>query len=132
MERIGLPDFNIRAMEARVDTGAYTSAIDCRVIESFTAENREMVKIQLADPSADSENEIEVTLPIKKRKKIRSSFGRVQTRIIIEARIRLHGKIFKTDFSLADRSRQKYPVLLGRKAIYKRFVVDVSEKYLSE
>ncbi len=130
-EKIDFPDFGMTGLDAKVDTGAYTSAIHCHDVKRFTEGTSEMVSFRLLDPSHPDYNHLKMTLPVKKVKRIRNSFGNVQKRIIVETRISIHGKTYKTDLSLADRSRQNYPVLLGRKAIYKRFVVDVSEKNLS-
>ena len=42
------------------------------------------------------------------------------------------GKKYKTVISLTDRSDMKYPMLIGRKFLSERFLVDVSQEYLTK
>jgi hypothetical protein len=55
----------------------------------------------------------------------------MQERYIIKSKIILFGKAYKAEFSLSDRSHMKNPILLGRKLLNGKFVVDVSEEDLS-
>ena len=57
---------------------------------------------------------------------IRNSFGISEQRYVIKTRIILFGRTIKAEFTLADRERLKNPVLLGRKLLRNRFVIDVS------
>jgi len=60
---------------------------------------------------------------------VKSSTGISECRYKIKTKIKLGDKIYKTDFTLSDRSEMKFPILLGRKVICKNFLVDVSKKY---
>ncbi|MCB0803276.1 MAG: ATP-dependent zinc protease [Flavobacteriales bacterium] len=64
------------------------------------------------------------------RKVVKSSNGRKEKRYIIKTVIQLGGKKRKTDVSLTDRGKMKYPVLIGRKVLKNGFLVDVSQKNL--
>lgn len=128
VEKIDFPDFNLFEIDAKVDTGAYTSAIHCHDIVSYEDNGAEMVSFKLLDPSHPAYNHKEIILPVKARRKIKNSFGQVQKRIIVQARMKIYNKVYKVELSLADRSKLEYPVLLGRKALYNRFIVDVSQK----
>jgi len=48
-------------------------------------------------------------------------------RYFVKMRINLAGKLWTTDFSLTRRNGMKYPILLGRKLLNKRFLVDPSK-----
>jgi hypothetical protein len=37
----------------------------------------------------------------------------------------------KAEFSLSDRSKMKFPILIGRKLLKNKFIVDVSQKNIS-
>merc|ERR1711879_668266 len=65
------------------------------------------------------------------QKKVRSSNGHLQLRYVIRTHIILFGKPYKAEFSLSDRSQMKNPILIGRKLLQDRFIVDVSQKNLS-
>lgn len=66
-----------------------------------------------------------------KERTIKNSFGARESRFVIKTRIQLFGRKFKTEFTLSDRGKMTYPVLLGRRALYDRFIVDVTETDLS-
>lgn len=62
---------------------------------------------------------------------IRNSSGVAEKRYVIETRIVLFGRAIRTEFTPADREALKNPVLLGRRLLRNRFVVDVAQKNLS-
>jgi hypothetical protein len=67
---------------------------------------------------------------VYKRVTVKSSNGETSRRYLISTRVRLNGFTVRTQFTLFDRSDMKYQVLLGRKFLRGRFVVDVSGKHL--
>lgn len=119
---VDLPDLELKNIQAKVDTGAYTSSIHC-------------TDVILED------DVLHFTLPFggKRKykrdkfltKKIRSSNGKAEHRYVIQSTIELFGKVYKIRFSLSDRSKMKNPILIGRRFLKDKFVVDVSEKNLS-
>jgi hypothetical protein len=66
-----------------------------------------------------------------KEKKIKSSFGQIEERFVIKTKIKLFDRVIRAEFSLSDRTEMKYPILLGRKLLRNRFIVDVSLYNLS-
>ncbi len=116
-------------MKAKIDTGAYTSALHCKDVRLVKSGLRTKLSFcvigqtgVVAKPfySADF-----------KQRLIRNSFGIAEKRYVIKTRIKLFGRIIKAEFTLADRERMKNPVLLGRKLLRNRFIVDVSQQNLS-
>jgi hypothetical protein len=120
-----LPLLNTGKIEVKIDTGAYTSALHCTDISIQESTQGEYVEFRLFDAEHPSFNQNWHRLPIAKHKIIRSSNGETNHRILIRTMIRLAGLDFVTDFSLTDRSAMRYPVLLGRKALRGRFLVDI-------
>lgn len=59
---------------------------------------------------------------------VRSSNGQEQIRYRTEIPIKVAGKRVRGAFFLSDRSANHFPILLGRKTINKKFLVDVSTK----
>ncbi len=130
-EEISLPDLDLQNVDAKVDTGAYTSALHCHDVELFESDGKEMVRFKLLDPGHPQYNHKEFELPVVRIKKIKSSSGHTQKRVIIKTTMVLYGKKYMAEFSLADRTNMVYPVLLGRKAISGKFIVDVSKFNIS-
>ena len=71
-------------------------------------------------------------MPLYKLKRVKSSNGVVQSRASIKVDILFFGKKYKTVVSLTNRSDMKYPMLIGRKFLTDRFLVDVSQEYLTK
>src|ERR1700758_1346528 len=120
-DRIDFPQLRLNDIDAKIDTGAYTSAIHCHSIKVIDKDGEQRVRFNLLDPSHPSYNNKTFTLPIYKRRKIKNSFGQVEERYIIKTKILLFSELFDIELSLTDRSKMEYPVLLGRKVLRNRF-----------
>ena len=132
-ELVDFPEFALSGVEAKVDTGAYTSAIHCTDIRVDTgATPRPVLMVRLLDPGHEGADGHPMAFADFVLRDIRSSNGEVQERYVIRAVVQLYGKPFEVEFSLSDRSDMKYPVLLGRSLLRQgRFVVDVAKRNLS-
>ena len=124
-EVIDLPAFGMFGVEAKIDTGAYTSSIHCSKLSVQVVDGTPILTFQL-EGVARQFNTTEF-----EKKKIRSSNGSEQERYVISTEMVMFAKKFKAELSLTDRSKMKFPVLIGRKVLSGRFVVDVSEKNVS-
>jgi hypothetical protein len=129
LERVDIPEWNLFDLEAKIDTGAYTSSLHCHHIEVFEHEGKPMVRFKLLDPSHDDYNGRTLELPVYKTKKVKSSNGITEERIIVTTKIVLAGKPIRIHLALTDRSEMRYPLLIGRRTLKGRFLVDVSYKY---
>lgn len=69
------------------------------------------------------------TFPVYKIKKVKSSNGQIEERVIIRVKTHFFGQKTNIQLSLTNRSEMKYPVLIGRRFIADKFIVDVSEMY---
>ncbi len=131
-ELIDFPALELFEIEAKIDTGAFTSAIHCTAIREATLpDGRPVIRFNLLDPTHPLYHQKIFEFDQFTQRDIKSSFGEVQERYIIRTQMQLFDKIIEADFSLSDRSDMKYPVLIGRAAIRKNFIVDVAHKNLS-
>jgi len=132
-ELIDFPAFALGGVEAKVDTGAYTSAIHCTNIHlAADGQGRPVLVVNLLDPGHEGADGRPLNFADFVLRDIRSSNGEVQERYVIRAAVQLYGELFEAEFSLSDRSDMKYPVLLGRSLLRQgRFVVDVARRNLS-
>ncbi|MBF0278811.1 MAG: ATP-dependent zinc protease [SAR324 cluster bacterium] len=131
LEKVNFPDWEIFGLEAKIDTGAYTSSLHCSDIDIVLREGKEWVRFSILDSSHPYFQNTHLFSPLLKEKKVKSSSGETEHRVFIKSRIYIFGKSYLTDLSLTNRSEMKYPVLLGRKILRNRFLVDVSKKFLS-
>jgi len=58
--------------------------------------------------------------------KVRSSSGQTQIRYRTRLVVKIKSRIIKTWFNLSDRSKNRFPVLIGRQTLNNKFLVDVS------
>lgn len=131
-ELVSFPELDIDEIEAKIDTGAYTSAIHCSNIhEEVQPDGAKIICLDLLDPSHPQYNHKTLRFARYDLREIKSSFGEVQERYVIRTKIRFFDEIIETDFSLSDRSDMKYPVLIGRQLLKGRFIVDVSRKNIA-
>lgn len=126
-----LPGLHLTEIDAKIDTGAYTSALHVKNIEAFEKENAPWVRFKLDHPHHPAFNNKQFNMPVFAHKHIKSSSGQSELRYIVRTSILLFGKRYLAEFSLTDRSQMDFPVLLGRKLLYRKFLVDVTQKNLS-
>lgn len=131
-EIVTFPDLGIENIVAKIDTGAYSTAIHAHKFWTEVREGVEELYFQLLDPSKEEfVNRIYKTARFY-RKKVRSSNGRMEERYILKTKIKLGGKLKTTHLSLTNREKMKYPVLVGRKVLANGYLVDVSKKNITE
>lgn len=131
VDKADFPELHLTEIDIKVDTGAYTSAIHCHKIEEVGAEGDKFIKFTLLDPSHSHYNEKEFIVKNYKKKKVKSSFGTSEQRFVISTKIQLFNETFPIELTLSERGEMKYPVLLGRKLLAKKFIVDPSKRNLS-
>lgn len=130
IEKIDLPNLSLFNLDAKVDTGAYTSSLHCHQIKPFVKEGSNWVKFYVLDPDHPEYEETLFECAVHKLKKVRSSNGQIEERVIIKQKTQFQKYKRTIELSLTNRSEMKYPVLLGRKFLTGSFLVDVSKKYL--
>ena len=118
-------------VEVKVDTGAYTSSFHCHKIERIEKQGEEWVKCKFLDPEHEMYHEKEFCFPIHKIRRVKSSNGMVEERYSINTGITIFRQTYPIELTLTERQDMKHPVLLGRKFLSKRFIVDTSKKNLS-
>jgi hypothetical protein len=121
-EYVTFPLLNINDVEAKIDTGAYTCAIDCNHIELKIVQKKNILSFRLFN------NQV-YTVEDFTRKKIKNSFGEMEERYVIKTLISIGRKKIKTTISLSDRGNMRYPVLIGRRLLKGKFIIDVNLIY---
>jgi hypothetical protein len=116
-------------LDAKVDTGADSNSLHC---DDIFIDDENFVHFTLLDEIHPAYHGKKIKLPLYKLKKVKSSNGVVQKRASIKVTISFFGKKYRTIVSLTNRSDMKYPMLIGRKFLTNRFLVDVSQEYLTK
>ncbi|HRH71002.1 MAG: ATP-dependent zinc protease [Flavobacteriales bacterium] len=124
LEHISLPGLGISRVEAKIDTGAYTSALHYQHLRIRTEDGikRLVVTFQMGGQRKTK------AFRSFRRVAVKSSNGETSRRYMISTQVQLDGHVARTQFTLFDRSDMKYQVLLGRKFLRGRFLVDAGRK----
>jgi ribosomal protein S6--L-glutamate ligase len=125
-EKVDLPELGLFSMDAKIDTGADGSSIHCHNIE--LDKGKKTVTFNLLDPSHLDYNEKKITMPVHRMRWVTSSTGHREYRVYIKSSIVVLGESYEIELSLTDRTTMKFPMLLGRKFLHNRFLVDVSKQ----
>jgi hypothetical protein len=126
-DRVDFPDLSLSDIDAKIDTGAYTTALHCANMQVFQRKNEPWVRFTLYD----DELQVKHASKILAYRNVKSSSGDKEQRCIIMTRVRLFGIDYFTEVSLTNREGMKNPVLIGRKLLINNFIVDVSKTHLS-
>ena len=125
-ERVSLPELGLRAIPAKIDTGARTSSLHAEVLDEFTREGRQWVRFAVDWGGVRHPCEaVRVD-----RRGVRSSNGDLQRRLVIKTPLRIGNLTFRAEVTLADRSEMQFPMLVGRTALRRRMVVDSGHSWL--
>jgi hypothetical protein len=127
-ELLSFVDTPMLQVPAKTDTGAYRSAVHA---ENIKVDENDVLWFDLLGShpvcgamsqrlSAESYSKVWVA----------NSSGAREERYEVKLKVKLGPKVFHARFTLADRSKKIYPILLGRKLLNHRFLVDSSETSL--
>jgi hypothetical protein len=121
-EDVSLSDLSAEVFIAKIDTGARTAALH--------AENIRIVgkRVQFTLELSGKRRHFEMAL--HGSKKIKSSNGISEIRPIIETSVRIGVHQFMTEITLTDRADMGVPMLLGREAIKRRFLVNPARSFI--
>ncbi|MFC2057308.1 ATP-dependent zinc protease [Campylobacterota bacterium] len=128
IESVDLPEVELFGLDAKIDTGADSCSLHCDDIVIDAG----IVTFLLHDEVHPAYHGKKITLPIAKRKNVKSSNGKTEERIFIEIPIKLGCKTYNAEISLSNRQNMKYPMLIGRRFMSHRYLVDVSHKYITK
>lgn len=114
----------IKDIPAKVDTGADSSAIWASHIRMNAKNNLEFRLFGPKSPLYTGETLTATDFSVKQ---VRSSNGQVALRYCIPLTVKIGGRTIRTYFTLANRARNRFPILIGRKTLQNKFLVDVSK-----
>jgi hypothetical protein len=124
-EYIDLPDWDIQGIKAKVDTGARTSALH---VDQLTEHADGTVSFDVILSRKYPEKRQYVRTLLVKKARVRSSTGNYTTRCFVKTRMKIGQTEKEIELSLVSREKMLFRMLLGRKALERSFIVDVSKR----
>jgi len=114
----------IKNVPAKVDTGADSSAVWA---SDIFVDPEHTLHFKLFGEGSPYYTGIEHTTREFSVAMTKSSLGETALKYRVKLNICLAGKKLRATFGLSDRSTHNYPILIGRKTLSGRFIVDVSQ-----
>lgn len=106
---------------ARMDTGAETSSIDATNIRPFERDGEKWISFDITNRKNGISKHFEK--PVKRKTTIVRT-GEQERRYVVHLDIKMGNELIDAEFSLNDRSKFEYQVLIGRNIINGRFIID--------
>jgi hypothetical protein len=126
-DRVNLPGLGLKNIHAKIDTGAYTSSLHCSRAEVV---NGRLEFVLLDDEHPEFTGMI-FTADTFTQRMVKNSFGVAEKRYTIQTAIQIFNETILAEFTLSDRDALRFPILLGRKILRDRFLIDVTKRNLS-
>lgn len=120
-EYASLPNLGVTNIEAKIDTGAFTASLHCENLSVNYENSKPILYFSLEQNSALLRFE-DFT-----QKKIKNSFGEMEERYVIKTLVKIGRKNILAAISLSNRDNMRYPILIGRRMLKGKFLVDVSQ-----
>lgn len=125
-EELAFVKYDITNMPSKIDTGAYHSAVHALKI-NLSTDGKVLNFTLLGGHPVCGKFSANVSTDKFRKVVVANSFGDEDLRYEVKLRVKLGPKVLTTPFTLADRSKKIYPILVGRKLLNGRFVVDSSQ-----
>ncbi len=126
-DRVNLPGLGLYNIHAKIDTGAFTSSLHCSRAEVVN----DQLEFVLLDDEHPEFTGMKFVFKEYTERQIKNSFGVAEKRYVIHTTVKIVDEEITAEFSLSDRDALRFPILLGRKILRDRFLIDVTKKNLS-
>lgn len=129
-EWVALPDLDILAIKAKIDTGARSSALHAFDVETFEVRGQIRVRFKVHPYQRDCHRTIIAEAPLLEEREVRNSGGHAEMRPVILTQVHVQHQDWPIELTLTNRDVMGFRMLLGRQAVRDRFLVDPGQSYL--
>ncbi len=126
-ELVDIPEWNVRRLRAKLDTGARSSALHVENVQELP-HGRVRFDVRLHRKKLD--RRVTVEAKVVRRARVRASSGVSEYRLFVRATVKLGPVSEEVEMSLVSRERMLFRMLLGRSALARRFLVDAGRSYV--
>jgi hypothetical protein len=130
-EWVALPDLGLPAIKAKVDSGAKTSVLHAYHTEQYQADGVDMVMFLIHPIQKNYDFHVECHAPIIDYREVSDSGGHMEMRYVIESNILIGNASWPIELSLTNRDTMRFRMLLGRRAMENRAIIEPAASYLN-
>jgi ribosomal protein S6--L-glutamate ligase len=131
-EWCALPELNLPAIKAKIDTGARTSALHAFKVHPFEEDGTQYVRFNIHPIQRSDTIDLECVAELVDQRVITSSNGKKQTRYVIKTPMQMGENIWDVEITLTNRDIMAYRMLIGREALRKRTIVDPEKSFCTK
>ncbi|HLS05788.1 MAG TPA: RimK/LysX family protein [Wenzhouxiangella sp.] len=129
-EWVALPELGIKALRARVDTGAKSCALHAGDIRTFESEGRLRVAFSVAIGFKSVRRWHQCEADLLGTRRVRNTSGEAEERYTIRTPLVIGASCWEVDVTLTDRDKMRYRMLLGRSAMKNNALVNPARAFL--
>ena len=124
-EWVALPDFEVVAIKAKIDSGAKTSALHVTHVKKVGHD----VYFRVHPHQDEAEPHFEAKARFLEYRWVKSSNGVRDERPVVKTTIRMGEEEFPIELTLVNRDLMGFRMLIGREALRKRFLIDTAASF---
>lgn len=128
VERVRLQPGNV-LLEAKLDTGAEYCSLDATNITKFSRDGQDWVRFEVDDHHGKT---VIMERPLLRQATIKRHFSKAQSRPVIRLQVCVGNVLEEADVNLVDRHGFIYPMLIGRKFMEGRLIIDPAARHTVE
>ncbi len=129
-EWVSIPELDLPAMKAKIDTGAATSSLHAYNIEYFAKNGVKYVKFEVHPIQKNKRITRYCVAQLVDKRHVRSSSGEKERRPVIKTTIQIGGSKLDIELNLTNRDSMGMRMLIGREALSGRILVNPTHKFL--
>lgn len=120
-------------IKTKLDVGAKTSSMQATNIDHFQRDGKPWVRFDFTDTDVDTGEEKNLRLegPLVREVVIKRHGAPNVTRPVVTQEFCLYNQVYRAEFSLTDRGKFNYAILLGRSFLSEVALIDSAETFLS-
>jgi len=130
-EWVSLPDIGIDRIKGKIDAGARTSALHAVDLHQYFDEGVLRIRFRVYPVQRDSTSHLTCDAEVIDERSVKISAGVAEVRPVIRTNLCLGASCWPIDLTLTDRANMGFRLLLGRRALQRRVLVDPSRTFLS-
>jgi hypothetical protein len=126
-ENVSLPEFKLKDLKAKIDTGAKTSALHAEEIEHIVEKGKRFVRFVIV---TDEGKRHIIKSPFIEDRTVKSSTGHTTIRPVVKTKIKMGKSAFDIEITLINRDLMGFRMLIGREALNGRFLINPARSHL--